>query len=804
MNVTRFGSYKVLSSTLSEELKLLFIKGVTSDKLLQEANHARLIYSVFIDISSNHPEYVNNYTGLNVLNCEDTLNKQYRLVIGFIYSSFDYSNESKYAKSKAIERFYCNVASQANFTFSLIKISKSTQSKDVDKYAELYKKKNINNIKLEFYRGWRVESKEGDLHNLNLENIYTHYGIQFTNKIHQSFIKYAYTKNPKTLTIIILHLHKLLANLTGIMPTQEAFTQGMSCENSHIMITLVYNSQLLKAKSNNLCIKTFHQMWRATVTFIYDFFIGYDLIEEPLLPFIVPEFKSSNYSRGHSNTKTVGTFNKLMTPIPLSYTDTQSKEAIFEDIKKDIAHIVYCAEKGVEEIMIRFKRYEVESKIGDVKDPDNTVKLIGEKGRAGGSYNPVSVGKDNSENVCATFNKYRFDIPVKKFGYSKFLGYYGYTNELSDLLCLPTNVVLYPFLILLVREHPLITPSWLTSWQLYDEKGCQLGFKQSKKQWIAISNKKRKGFKKAEQQIILSEKAKYLVECIIKLTQLSRDYLKLQGDDDYKYMLLTSRPESKPKRVKSFIELGDNGAPLAMKTMFTLASFKDGNSIRSIEEAEKIAQTFTIRKLRDSVGINVYFETQSVHAMAEALGHARYDPKLISRYLPKVLWDYFTNRWVRLFQNAIVYEAMKDSDYLFDAVDFTENELDQFITNHGLGDLPLHILTGKKKAKNIVNNDICSLSDVAVYTLSTALLQVFMALIKLVNECGDNKSLTHTAQKWFESAMFVISHLELCATGYNKRTESSRMVLSEDINDMYKAAKEKPLDIESIRGVIIC
>ncbi len=197
--------------------------------------------------------------------------------------------------------------------------------------------------------------------------------------------------------------------------------------------------------------------------------------------------------------------------------------------------------------------------------------------------------------------------------------------------------------------------------------------------------------------------------------------------------------------------------------------------------------------MRASCGVRVYLETNSVHEMSKVLGHEHYDPKLINHYLPKPLWDYFTNRWVRLFQNAIVYEAMKDSPYLFDAMDINEDELRQFLANHRLKVIPDIMLRAKQQSQQI-ENDLYF--DEAVLMVSPLLLQVFFAIVEFV---GANEKINETAKHYYETAKFVLSHVALAIDKNNKQN-----YVSTEIIEMYQFAQKNPLDQAIIRGTILC
>ena len=407
-------------------------------------------------------------------------------------------------------------------------------------------------------------------------------------------------------------------------------------------------------------------------------------------------------------------------------------------------------------------------------------------------------GMDNFANTYATFNHYRFGFSRhSNSGYLLFLGCVSKSEILRKELNLPTIETIMPFLTQLVLEHPKLTPAWFIEWQLFSKNGDQIGFKQSGKQYVIVSNKGRRGPKLAEQVIILNEHSKHIVEALITHTKLARDELKKQGCSDWRYMLITATALTyKPRRV---VQIATNrGEHKKFQSAFIVESTNcDGRIILSKSESSELADVINLRNVRSSRAIQVYLETYSVDAMVEALGHAKYTPDLLSRYLPDVILEYFNNRWVRIFQNAIIYEAMKDSPYLLDAVDLSPDELDRFLLNHSLGPLPEHIKKGKEVASSINSepNAIRSFDEIIVM-LSVPLLQMLIAISDIVEKAQDGETLPEICEKWYETAVFIINHLTISTNGESKclATASALPFLEE--------AKLNPLNVHKIKDAL--
>jgi hypothetical protein len=98
-----------------------------------------------------------------------------------------------------------------------------------------------------------------------------------------------------------------------------------------------------------------------------------------------------------------------------------------------------------------------------------------------------------------------------------------------------------------------------------------------------------------------------------------------------------------------------------------------------------LAKRFSLVTLRASQVVARYLEKPDLAEAAKRLGHERLSFNQIERYVPPPLIAFFEERWVRLFQNAVLCEALVDSQFLLRATDFeTMDDLHEFLSNHAL------------------------------------------------------------------------------------------------------------------------
>ncbi len=340
-------------------------------------------------------------------------------------------------------------------------------------------------------------------------------------------------------------------------------------------------------------------------------------------------------------------------------------------------------------------------------------------------------------------------------------------------------------------EHPLITPSWLAKWDLFDVNGNMVGYKQVGNQHIAVSYKSRKGSTNAQQEVVLNEFSKSIVEFLIQHTRVSREYLKQKGNVNWRKMILTSttanviRPSNLAATLYSANDFYDW---LQDKSLF------DKSSDITLKDVQAISDIHSLRSIRRHRGFQIYLETRSMDAVAEALGHEKKDANLLTSYLPKPLMDFFNARWIRQFQNAILLEAMKDSVYRLDAVNLSTEDIEEFLNNHGISNIPEHFDHGFAQKTATDNETSESLAfDQLTYTISTSLLQLLMAIRLIVESSDDEESFLDIVAHWYQSAVFVLDTLS-----------SGKHSADDDLMGMLDIAINNTLDTDSIKGALLC
>ena len=708
---------------------------------------------------------------LRTFNNEKNLNALFRSLISFIYLHVEGERVHLYNISSFAKSLFTSIAKNANIELFKQAISKRTISTDVQDLIDIAKP--VDEEKLSFYKGWIVLDNSGTAIDVELGFVREVYGAQATAKIFEALRKLCRTSKRETATTHLKHLKGLLGYLIKLAPTYELLERYLERSAAVYYLSVIFNVELKKHCLIGGSGRAFCTSWSAKMALYEVCFVANGIFDKPIFPLPVPKFKQSLVPAGSHNrfandeNSSSGILNnKLITKVPLKYTDTEAIQVVVKDLRRDIDHVLFVCNKAAVHNYKRLLHYREYS-------TSVSAKVLGE------FRSPQSL-IEKRKIACATFAMHIWNPPGKAGGYSSFLGFRDESAYLTKLLCLPTSHILYPLLFQLVHAHPKITESWLLNWKLFDDNDKLEGFIESGNSFVIQSVKKRRGMANAHQVIKLTAESKEIVEKIIAHTAIAREYLKSNGNNDYRYVLLRATLSSKPSRLKGITSLNKITSCSIFTRMLT-----SGSANVSKQRAVEVAQNLSISRFRASSGVEIFLKTNSVKKMCNALGHKEPRDDLVRSYLPDPILRFFQDRWIRIFQNAIVFEAMKDSEYLQYAIDITPESLEAFLENHKLGSMSGHIWDG-----NVIPIEVDETKRDGVIVISTLLLKIllffFNAPIEHILAIGLAKSDLET---WAQLSTLIITQIEQQLSSSNLLTDE----FDEEIIDMYKGAKKEPL-----------
>ncbi|MBS9847926.1 hypothetical protein [Vibrio alginolyticus] len=778
MNVKTLKELSLLNTALSVEYSNYITSAAKSAVTESRVQIVLNIYAAYCYLIEQ-----GNYTALEILNNSNQLNAHFQSLIGFIYDSDGITTSRRYVLGSDLRKLFRHIAQDKQLTLDEVQLSNTKITEDASSCLAQFLKLKIDKTKADYLNGWQVVSKQGKSFEVYLDTLYVNFGEAFTNKVHLALKNYAYTKKSTSLSQALVILKSLFIGMSTVYNERDGLTIEALLNSNHVQnfFHKIFKVLFVRSQVAQRCPKSFHENWRSIINYYTECFINTGVFAEPHKPFIVPDWKdpkdaAPTFSIGGDATEKESY--RWFADIPLKIKDEDAVSIIQQRLERDMAHIKHVCLVKFQELLEREDRNKAFLKTGLVKPLSGTNGYL--------VYNHF-LGIDKLDNTVATF--YAHGIAAKDH-YLSFFGFYGNSRQFCTELNLPSKSTLNALLTLLVMEHPLITPSWLQRWELFDAHGNKVGYKQVDNQYIAVSYKARKGADNAQQDVVLNEFSKSIVEFLIQHTQIAREYLKKNGNINWRKMILTATASSVvcPSCLNSTLHTANDFYDwLQDKSLF------DKRSDITQKDAQAISGIHSLRSIRRHCGLQIYLKTRSMDAVAEALGHEKKDANLLTSYLPKPLMDFFNDRWVRQFQNAILLEAMKDSVHCLDAVNMSAEDIEEFLNNHGISNIPEHFDHGFVQ-KTATDNESFAF-DQLTYTISTSLLQLLMA-IRLIIESeavADDRTFLEVVSHWYQSAVFVLDSLT-----------SGKHDGDKELMEMLEIATNNKLDAESIKGALLC
>lgn len=353
---------------------------------------------------------------------------------------------------------------------------------------------------------------------------------------------------------------------------------------------------------------------------------------------------------------------KLLTPVPLSITDKDAVELLFKQIKDDFNKVVIWARRQIDVITYRLNSMILACDKGELITPGARIssQVYGQ---------PDVVMHSLIRTIKESHSGFTIIDHVMRGHLVSATGINVSVTSLAENLVLPTKYMIAPIAIWLVAQHPVLTDASLLGCELFNRNGKQNGFISTDSGSILVVKKNRKG---SQQEVLLSAEAASVVELLIQLTTPVRKYLKKKGDDGWRRLFIVAGGQGFQK---PYI--------FTNQTSFT-KTFRQKAFVQAhIAELGDLINALSLPRIRATAGVLVYLNTLSIDKMAESLGNSK--RVAMNHYLPPTIMQFFQERWIRIFQNAVIAHSMKDSRFLLEATDFKSmSELDQFLGIHVL------------------------------------------------------------------------------------------------------------------------
>lgn len=549
----------------------------------------------------------------------------------------------------------------------------------------------VNQEKLVFFRGWFINNTKNEVF-VDFIKFYNNFGKNITNDYFKKIELFGLSKGVKTFSnnrALVRELLNLLANKKEIFLSHNDIVQLMK---EYFLFHQEKGHDINGKKlSWNWCVELCHSVFNLTEHEQY--FLS----------------KTQNYNT-HISTKNGKQYKtKLITEIPLEVYDNEAFDILFKRINQDVNLITKWA--------------------------DDTINY---------HYNKFLNVKEEFRVKSEYYNKSVKDIAMLKFGK------YDRINQshLYDKDSYLNRNVLFAIAVKLILNHPEITDSFIANFIYLDNKDNIIGISNTDQGTYLIGYKPRKGKTLAEQKILLNNETSKLISILLEMSKDIRKNLKDNNNDLYKKLFISGSVNN--LTVTDFL----NTSFMVNKEPFNhIINYLQEQQNISYDDSVNFAKNVSLTKIRASRGVQVYFETQSTTKMAKALGHTKYDPQLLSRYLPAPILEFFQRRWILLFQKGIICEAMKDSAFLLKASSFKEMEqLNTFLENHTLKNIPNVSNDKKDKTK--------SEDDLKVYiSVDEEKIAALLSIGKAIENAKDLNNVSSKAIYWKQLGEEIVKEI---------------------------------------------
>ena len=169
-----------------------------------------------------------------------------------------------------------------------------------------------------------------------------------------------------------------------------------------------------------------------------------------------------------------------------------------------------------------------------------------------------------------------------------------------------------------------------------------------------------------------------------------------------------------------------------------------------------LAEQVTIPRIRSTRGVLVFLESMDLTKMARELGNT--NETSLRHYLPDSLWEYFTTRWVRIFQNLLIVEATRDTPYMQRALHFrSATEMDEFLRNNAVTPL----IPTDKEPETTPEAKPARTPDELMIAASPGIFATLLSISDASSQATEQgRKLVPQAVYWSEFAKRLKAHIE--------------------------------------------
>lgn len=543
-----------------------------------------------------------------------------------------------------------------------------------EEFVHAFEQLKFDDEQVRKLRPYLLQAKSGVEYNVLLGDMVSIIGERFTNEFHEGLRTIARPKAKDaalrdfgtTFTRFVCHRASNHQPISPELLTEPAFVQTLLVDfmEYHFMKITRRKDVVQEGTLGSL-----QKLWSRYQSY-WNALVRQKILAAPSSAFPAGNPKLlADDSIGHRKVKTDETGNttvisqKLITAVPLHLTDEEATKLIFEQLKTDFSKVQTWLRDHLNSF---FHDHELGHTLAAnvQKLPAANELEQATRSTAGDCGFPVAIkyfkevhgGYTDTASIPTTvYPDLAARSRISKTSLARYLGIPGRQEAMA-------------FMAFLASHDGRFSESALATAKLLDGTGKRINAVETDA-GLTLTVLKERDAGDGWHDVLLKGEAASLVRRWIEVTAPIRKHMKEHGVSGWQNLIIyTGNPLGAPAHFVRSSNINSTFRNFALAHETQLGS---------------LAAHVTIPRIRSTRGVLVFLETMDITQMARELGNT--NETSLRHYLPDSLWEYFTTRWLRIFQNLLIVEATKDTPYMQRALHFSSAaEMDEFLKNHAV------------------------------------------------------------------------------------------------------------------------
>jgi len=620
-----------------------------------------------------------------------------------------------------------------------------------DEFVQAFEQIKLNDEQVRRLRPYLLQAKSGTEYNVLLGDMVPVLGERFTNQFYEGLRSIARPKAKDsslrdfgtTFTRFVCHLAESHQPILPDLLMEPSFVQ------TFLVDFMEYHFMKMTRRKDAVqegTLGSLQKLWSRYQNY-WNSLVKQEIVAAPLSAFPAgnPKLLSGD-SIGHRKVKTDTDGNstvvtqKLITTVPLHITDEEATKLLFEQLKADFAMVQSWLRGHLDSFFRdRERGHALAAEVQKLPPASELEKVTSSTSGERGFPFAIKYFKETHAGYTDTSRVPTIVYPdlAARSRVSK--------ERLARYLGIPGRQEAMAFMGLLASYDGRFSESALATAKLLDVRGKRVNAVETDG-GLTLTVLKERDAGDGWHDVLLKEDAASVVRQWIEATAPLRKYMENNGVTGWQNLVIyTGNPLGAPAHFIRSSNINSTFRHFALAHEARLGS---------------LATYVTIPRIRSTRGVLVFLETMDITQMARELGNT--NETSLRHYLPDSLWEYFTTRWVRIFQNLLIVEATKDTPYMQRALHFSSAaEMDEFLKNHAT--TPLIPKEKEVSEPSAVTGTGRAPSELMV-AASPGIFATLLSIAEAASQAAAlGRALTPQALYWTEFSKRLKAHVESAA-----------------------------------------